>query len=313
MLSRIADSLFWLNRYMERTDGLVRLVRIHYILSLDRPDQGSSIWEPVLDIFSPPGAEGRGLSRGEIRDNVQYLFDEAGNPNSIRTLVQRARENARGAQDYITKELWEQVNQLYHLVNQPGNSERIGANQILPLLDLLSEQLLLYQGTADCTMPRNMGWSFLNAGKFLERGLLTLEITQRQYSRIGYSLESQQDVTYWKPLLLSLSGFEHYLKTYSNPGHNRNVLDLVLFNQEFTRSARFCLERLKEEIGRLLAENHPADSERLEKCFGRVYSRLAYSDLEQVSRESVPLFFGVFKKELLDCFHLFYRIFFSYS
>src|ERR1700712_5869815 len=117
MLSRIADSLFWLNRYMERADGILRLASTHFILSLDKDTGGSTTWRPVLEIFTDtPDKEMLELENDTEAALSRMLLD-ATNPNSLLVIVNKARENARGAQDHITKEVWEEVNQLYHLVN----------------------------------------------------------------------------------------------------------------------------------------------------------------------------------------------------
>jgi len=119
MLSRIADSLFWLNRYMERNDCLVRVIRTNYILSFDSDQLTDFSWKDVITLFSyePDAAI-------QYSDNaaasLKYLVTDTKNLNSVKVLVTKARENARGVQDYITKEVWEQVNQLYHIANDPG-------------------------------------------------------------------------------------------------------------------------------------------------------------------------------------------------
>ena len=125
MLSRIADSLFWLHRYMERADGMLRLLKTSYILSFDKVQTSSITWEPALRIFtSLPAEEIEALKMNDTAA-LQYLLTDTSNLNSLKIIITRARENARGVQDQITKEVWEQVNHLYHLVNHPSLHEKL--------------------------------------------------------------------------------------------------------------------------------------------------------------------------------------------
>src|SRR5215216_3579722 len=117
MLSRIADSLYWLNRYMERTDGILRVISIHSSLSLDTDLTRNITWRPVLEMFTTlKGKEIKSLENESLLVLKKILIDTH-NHNSIKALVNKSRENARGIQDHITKEVWEQVNAMYHLVN----------------------------------------------------------------------------------------------------------------------------------------------------------------------------------------------------
>ena len=161
MLSRIADSLFWLNRYMERADCLVRVIRTNYILSFDSDQRTDFAWKDVINIFShePDAAT---LYGENTATSLKYLVADTKNPNSIKSLVTKARENARGVQDYITKEVWEQVNQLYHIVNEPGIEEKITGPNSMEVIDLLDQNSILFYGVIDSTMPRGHGWQFLN-------------------------------------------------------------------------------------------------------------------------------------------------------
>ena len=125
MLSRIADSLFWLNRYMERADGMLRLAATHYIFSLDKDVSGTMTWMPVMEIFTDSEEDYLRSMENNTEACLKRLLMDTTNTNCLKTLVNRARENARGAQDHITKEVWEEVNQMYHLVNQPSLQQKI--------------------------------------------------------------------------------------------------------------------------------------------------------------------------------------------
>lgn len=314
MLSRIADSLYWLSRYMERADGIIRMMRVNYISSFDKGEHGTTSWQPVLQIFSSPDAGMIEQLIVHTNAAIRYLLLVPENHNSVKVMVMRARENARGAQDHITKELWEQVNHLYHLINNTAITRKAADNDsMLSLLEDLSGQMVLYQGVVESSMPRNMGWSFMNTGKYLERALISLEVIDRHFCSVQYDLQTDRDVLFWRNLLLSLSGFELYLKNYSSSRHSLNVADQILFSREFNRSVRFCLDRMQYELIQLVEDNHPEEKDKLWKCFGRLYSQVAYSDMDNVCQVSLHDFLRNVQQELQQYCRMFTQVFFSYA
>src|SRR5579875_3188789 len=146
MLSRIADSLFWLNRYMERTDSLVRLMSIHYILSLDKGLNAPQSWRPVLQISTYLNSDEIEKIEHDMPAVLHKIIFDTHNPNSLKVIVHRARENARGAQDHITKETWEEVNQIYHYINQPHLISKLSNNEALEVLENLAQHAVLFAG-----------------------------------------------------------------------------------------------------------------------------------------------------------------------
>src|ERR1700685_4580365 len=120
MLSRIADSLFWMNRYMERADGMLRIAATHYIFSMDKDVIGTMTWMPIMEIFTESEEDHLKSIENNTEECLKLLLLDTTNTNCLKTLVNKARENARGMQDHITKEVWEEVNQMYHLINQPA-------------------------------------------------------------------------------------------------------------------------------------------------------------------------------------------------
>src|SRR3954471_16055615 len=135
MLSRIADSLFWLNRYMERTDSMVRLISVHYILSLDKGISSPTSWRPVLEVATRLNAFDIGGIECNTAASLNKLMLDTENSNSLKVIVHRARENARGIQDYITKEVWEEVNQMYHFINDQYLATKLGSGDAMQVLD----------------------------------------------------------------------------------------------------------------------------------------------------------------------------------
>lgn len=313
MLSRIADSLFWLNRYMERADGMLRLLKTSYILSFDKVQAGHITWEPALKIFTSLSVEEiEGLQKNDAAV-LQYMLTDTGNLNSLKVILTKARENARGVQDQVTKEVWEQVNLLYHLINQPSVSTRLSGPDALVLIDELINNCDQYAGITDSTMPRGQGWNYMNLGKFVERCMLTTEFTLAFYRPIGFQLVKQQDILYWRSLLLALSGYELHLKNYSNQNHNYNVTQQVLFDKHFPRSVYYALDRANKYISDIIALNPVDGTTTLNRIFGRLHSSVKFADLQVVEQTGMEKFLLQVRKELNDFSKMFGQVYFSYA
>lgn len=313
MLSRIADSLFWLNRYMERADGILRVTRTHYISVLDKGIADNVTWRPVMETFTTCKEADIVKLENDTGGVLKKVILDADNNNSLKVLINRARENARGVQDHITKEVWENVNQVYHMVNNPSLGRKLLSEHALETLDSLTRQIVLYTGVTDITMPRGSGWNFMNLGKYIERCLETLEITNREYASIQYNLTDQQDILYWRILLLSLSGYELHLKTYRTTNNNQNVLHQAIINSNFTRSLIYSLTRIDRYLEDVVKENQSEENQALIRCFGRLYSYVKYIDFDTLDALTLQQFLERVKSELLDFSRRLGQSFFSYS
>ena len=313
MLSRIADSLYWLDRYMERTDGVLRILRTEYVLSLDKGNNSTPSWRPVLKTFSQADDLQLAEMEYDTAKTLHYIIAESTNTNSLRVLLNRARENARGAQDHITKEVWEQVNHVYHTVNNPMIEAKLKGQDALALLDSMTEMVTLYKGVTGSTMPRSMGWNFMNLGKYMERCMITLEVADRYFSEIQYNLQETKDILYWRQLLLSLSGYELHLKTYRNTHYTLNVAEQVFFNRQFTRSVRYSLDKIGHYLDDVITVNNPAEKEQLKMEFGRLLSKIQFADLDQVKDVTLEKFIADTHLNLLQFNKLLTQVFFSYA
>jgi uncharacterized alpha-E superfamily protein len=313
MLSRIADSLFWLNRYMERADGMLRLAATHYIFSLDKDVNGTMTWMPVLKIFTDPDEGNLHAIENNTEACLKRLLLDTTNTNCLKTLVNKARENARGAQDHITKEVWEEVNQMYHLMNQPELQQKIDSFLGLEVMEPLIKHTVLYAGITDITMPRGTGWCFMNLGKYIERCLQTIEFTERQLELSHFTEADTNDLLEWKYLLFSLSGYELHVKTYRSSNYNYNVLHQVLINENFPHSVMYSLQRIEHYLNKILGNHIYEERAALLRSFGRLFSKVRYMELDSLNKDTVPVFFEELKSELVEFNQKVVHHFFSYS
>ncbi len=313
MLSRIADSLYWFQRYMERADGLLRLLKTSYILSFDKVQASGITWQPALEIFTTLPPDEIEILKKNNAAALKYLLLDTQNQNSLKVILTRARENARGVQDQITKEVWEQINLIYHLINHPSTAEKLSGNDAILVLDSFINQSDQFCGITDSTMPRGQGWNYMNLGKYTERCLLTVEFTRNFFKKVNYNLDQEEDILFWRSLLLALSGYEHHLKHYSNQQHNYNVAKQVLFDKYFPRSLYYGLERSHKYLSDIALSNPVEGSAAISRAFGRTNSLVRYSDLTAVAETGLETFLNQVRHNLNEFTRQFGQLYFSYS
>ncbi len=288
MLSRVADSLFWMSRYMERSDGILRMLKMNYASSQD--DIHDFSWKPVLKIFTYLEDEACNKLAFQGRNVLQYVVTDRENPNSVFNLITLARENARSGQDHITKELWQCVNDFYHIIRDERLPRWLQEEDPVTILDDLIKQGMLFYGTADITMPRGEGSWFMNIGKYLERGIQSAGILDVKVSTIKNSNEKGADAAYWRYLLLSLAGYELYLKTYRGGLEARNVVEQVVLNNQFPRSIAYSISRLHIYFKRLKNEKNAHSLSQIDFLIGKLASKVQYSTPEAIIQQDLHLY-----------------------
>ncbi|TDD99543.1 alpha-E domain-containing protein [Flavobacterium cellulosilyticum] len=313
MLSRVADGMFWLNRYMERTDGMLLTLNTFYILSIDKDLEDFHGYKPILEYYTNLSDKQIGEAQFDTNFVLKYLVCDNLNPSSVKNLIRKARENARGSQDKITKELWEHINSLYHYINNPDLPKKLETAEAMTIIAKLNKDFLLYNGIMQVTMPRGLGWSFSCIGKNIERCLQTISLTQAYYAPIHYNLEGTEDLLYWRRLLLSLSGYELYLKSYSNIPHNRKVVQQVIFNPDFGHSVIYTLGLIETYLDILFKDNTLSEARTLHNQFGRLKSSIKFTDYHNLTNEQLEYVLKDTKSQLIQFSTDFSKLFFSYT
>lgn len=310
MLSRVADSLYWMSRYMERTDGILRLLKINY---RSTQDQGDVSWGSVLRIFSSLSTEQISEMETNGRKVMVYMVLSRENPNSVFNVVTKSRENARGVQDNITIELWQSLNEFYHLVRQPSLETELLTEDPVSVLDKLIRQCMHFYGVTDNTMFRGTGMGFMNIGKFLERSLQSTDILNVRFSDLKYNMDHSADIMYWKYLLLSVSGYALYLKKYRSGFEARKVVDQVLFSTDFPRSVIYSLDQLERNFNKIRDELEPHGFQQIELMIGKAKSRVRYANVDDVARMGLNTYLHELNLQLLEIGRALNTHYFAYS
>jgi len=311
MLSRVASSLYWLSRYVERSDGILRMLKINYASSQDTIQEFT--WDPVIRISSGGDAENIAEIKNDSRKVVEYLLFNRDNPNSVINMVTLARENARSVQEHIAKDLWQCLNEYYHTVKDPKLLWYVQKDDPITALDILSKQVMLYYGTAESTMERGESRSFMSIGKYLERSIQSIDILDIKFSSVSDNPDLLLDTSYWKHLLLSLGGYELYLKSYREGFTAENILELVMLNKDFPRSAIYAVDNIQRYFGRLKSDQNMEHYNSLSFIIGRLASNITYSSVSSMKSEGLHNYLVKVRSELYGIGNLMDEYYFANS
>lgn len=282
MLSRVADSLFWLGRYAERAENYSRFIDVNFNLSIDLPPGMEEQWRPLI---TATGDEAfyKTLYSDYSRENaIRFLAFDKNNLNSIISSVEKARENARQVRESISKETWEVLNELYHFMER-ACKKRLWKSEDAEPFKQIKYKLQLMQGIAYDTSPRTQGWYFTKLGQFLERADKTSRILDVKYHVLLPSVEeigSPLDFLHWNALLKSVSAFNAYKKTYGKiePG---NIVEYLVLNAYFPRSILFCLINAEACLHEI-SDAKRGFSNPAEKEIGNLRADLEFADINDV-------------------------------
>ena len=275
MLSRVADSLYWMSRYLERAEYTSRVMGVHLNLMLEH-DLGSSgtRWSRVVSA----------LGSHDKEDGEDFTAAETYGLAQIVTSIGAARENARQVREQISSEMWEEINRLFHESKRIGTPERFRA-QPFDLVNRAHESAHLFHGITDSTMLHGEGWQFIQAGRFIERVQHTARLIDRHFAefyRRGLDPVSAAEHMEWVGLLRSCTAFEAYCKVYTADLRPERVAEFLLLKR---RVSAFGALRRGAVWGAPLDSIHNATarkSDRLAKQAGRLAAALSYTPLEEI-------------------------------
>jgi uncharacterized alpha-E superfamily protein len=253
VLRRIADSLFWAARFLERAEWRARLVDVNYRLLVEGPVRFSEPWAPLLVITGDEDAFREQHGEPDELAVIDFFIFDPTNPSSIRSCIAAARENARSLRHTISSEVWVELNTLY-LDSQRWSLRDLEASGMLGFFSELRERFYRLAGACYGTLPRDVGFDFLSLGTMLERADNVARLLDVKYHVLLPRLEDVGgpiDLLQWTAVLRSASGLEAYRKAHGNAIRIDRVVELLLFDPTFPRSARFCIERAQRALARL--------------------------------------------------------------
>lgn len=284
MLSRVADSLYWMSRYLERAEHTARLVNVNLNLTLDRaPADAARHWGRLLaSLPEPPTWQIR-----TTPDVVERATVDLANRESIAACVGAARENARQVREEISSEMWEEINRLYLAVQkrQPMDSEwTAGTHEFLSATINGVHQI---QGVTDATMTHGEGWHYIELGRYLERASATaalLDVQFREAPPDASGLPGVSEFVEWVGLLKSCCAFEAYCRHYTADVRPQRIAEFLVLNPEFPRSIHFAAARVQAAL-KAIAGLTGRTNGRSERLAGRLLASLDYGQIDEIMGE----------------------------
>ncbi len=248
LLSRAADAVYWMARYIERAENVARFIDVNLHLQLDLPLEPDHQWQPLIDTSGDAAVFRERQGKARKPTVIKFLVWDTSNLNSISSCLRAARENARSVREIISSEMWEHVNGMYLKIQSQralAESERLA--EILRGIRLGCH---MFQGITDATMSHNEAWHFLRLGRQLERADKTSRILDVKYFMLLPSADTigtPYDDIHWSAVLKSVSGFEMYRKKHGRITP-RNIVDFLVLDREFPRAIRHCLREADESL-----------------------------------------------------------------
>jgi uncharacterized alpha-E superfamily protein len=260
MLSRVAHSLYWMSRYIERAENVARLLDVNLQFLFDFQDithtKLHNYWQSLILSSGDEELFDKLYDTADSRTVTEFLAFDLRNPGSILACVYAARENARMIRDQISLEMWETINEL-HLFLKSQSTAAVWAAGPQEFFAKINRASHLFQGLTASTYSRSEGWEFIELGKYIERADKTTRILDVKYhillpnaTDVGGALDTAQ----WQAVLRSASALEAYRRYYVREILAWKAAEFLIFSDSFPRSLHFCISQVDEFLRRILAE-----------------------------------------------------------
>jgi uncharacterized alpha-E superfamily protein len=290
MLSRIAESAYWLGRFMERAQGISISLEVQHNASLEVSEgYDSNNYQPILNAVGQLNTFLMKHDKASPENVMDYLIFDLDNPNSILSCINKARENARGIRDIISKEMWETVNVTYHEM-QEYNLTKVKSEGPNSFFQFIRNKGYLFHGVTEVTMFRHTGYNFMKAGMYMERADQIARILDVKYQIPLKRVEdvgNPLDIYQWRTLLDSTGSYEAYIKNYSTKIIPIQVADLLIFNRHLPRSLYNSLEQALNAFKKITPVNDKNFANNAEQKIGKLFYDIAYTNIQEV------FFFGL--------------------
>ncbi|MGA7292467.1 MAG: alpha-E domain-containing protein [Terriglobales bacterium] len=311
MLSRVADSLYWMSRYLERAEHTARLIDVDLQLRLDQsPEAGAGRWWRLLEALQAPAPDDGKIDATTL---THILTLDKSNSSSIISCVAAARENLRQVREQCSTEMWEQLNRLYLQVNSTTSSEAWLLHSYV-FFRAVREGAHLFQGVTDSTMSHGEGWQYIQLGRFVERTDGVARLIGAYFSRLPYSpdvpVESEEYLE-WVGLLKSCAAFEAYCKKYTAELRPLRVAEFLLLNPEFPHSVRFSVDKVHTAL-RSIAELTERKAEQPVRLAGRLRATLSFSQIDEVMASGANAYVENVREQCGQAHAAIHRIYFDY-
>jgi uncharacterized alpha-E superfamily protein len=310
MLSRVADAIYWIFRYIERAENIARFVDVNFNLILDMPGARQQ-WEPLVITTGDYELFYERYGDASQENVIQFLAFDTKYPHSIASCLQFARENARSVREIISSEMWEQLNDFYWLVKSADPSQV----NLPAFFQSIKQNSHLFAGITNATFSHGEGWHFGRMGRYLERADKTARILDVKYyillpmpSDVGSLLDEVQ----WMSLLKSASAYEMYRKQGQHRITPAGVAEFLILDREFPRSIHFCVSHLAESMYAITGSPIGAWSNPAERTLGKLRAKLDFITEAEIFQQGLHEFLDTLQLDLNvvddEMFHHFFSL-----
>lgn len=321
MLSRVADSLYWMSRYLERAEHTTRLLDVNLNLMLDESSTSSDRrWLRLLQALGKP-------KKLKWEGNAYVLaraltFDQA-HKSSVLSCIIQARENARHVREQISTEQWHRLNSLYLEVTRPElatvmQEEALQSTSEAPaaFLQQVMEAVHQFQGVTDSTMSHGEGWHFIQVGRYLERATATALLLEAYNEDLWVDLDRPaegNEYLEWMGLLRNATAFEAYCKVYTADLSPEWILEFLLLDPDFPHSLRFSIEALRSAIDAIQNTSGKNRGEKLQRLAGRLSAALSFASVDEILSGEVITYLRDIRSQCQAIHDTIYELYVDYS
>lgn len=301
MLSRVAESIFWMQRYRERAENIARFIDVNLNLSLDMPHDRLTQWFPLVQTSGDKELFDSRYSEADEKNVIEFLTFDTENPNSILSCLMKAREGARTVREIITSEMWQEINMAYLFVRRAAGDRRLMRSNY-EFYSRIRRQCQLFNGIADSAMSRNEAWHFGKLGSLIERADKTSRILDVKYFMLLPSAEyvgTPFDNIQWCALLKSASALEMYRKIWHQVYH-AHVVDFLVLNPDFPRAILCCISEAEESLHAISGTPRDKFSNAPERIMARLRVELASQHAADIIRTGLHEYLNDLQIKLAD-------------
>lgn len=293
MLSRVADSLFWMARNIERAENVARLVDTNLQMLLDLENHGTDktaqYWGSVLASLEEQKRFRELYGELSAESVIDYVVFQKENPSSIYSCLHIARENARSVRDVISTEMFEHVNRMYLFMRSQESRELFAADEF-QFYKRIIEGSLLFQGITEATMMEGEGWQFMQIGKYLERADNTSRLVDIKYHLILPDEESvggPVDTIQWMSVLKACSAYQAFLTTNRGSVTVSSIVKFLCVNPYFPRSIRFCVDSMDHALHKISGVSEAYYSNEVERLAGKLRFDIGFLRVEDIFNQGL--------------------------
>jgi uncharacterized alpha-E superfamily protein len=306
MLSRVADSLYWMSRYIERAENNARIADVNLQLLLDlanlREADTSQQWNPIISSLEENELFASLYETLDGKATIDFVSLQKKNPNSILSCLCLARENARTTREQITSEMWEQINSMY-LFAKGDAAKKLLRSTPFEFFKRIVIGSHLFQGITDATMTHGEGWDFIRIGRLLERADCTSRILDVKYHILlptGEKVGGNLDTIQWMAVLKSCSALEAYRKIYVDQVAPWKVAEFIITHADFPRSIRFSVDSLDSALHRISGSSETQYANEAERLSGRLRSDLDYVTIGDIFEFGLHEYLETIQERLVE-------------